>query len=135
MLDPGAGATVSKTSTDTVASLARPSRAEWELLAIIAKLGRPSLPQILEEALKRDRVLDYYSSRTLLVRLLEKGYLETVKGEGRSVHYVPRVDCEEVLKLETERFLDEVVADDRRRLEVVCQVLAERLRKVGEESE
>ena len=125
---------MTKKSTASLADLPRPSRAEWELLSIIAKLGTPSLAQILEEALGRDRVLDYYSSHKLLKRLADKGYLKAQKGEGR-VQYVPLVDCAAALRLEAERFLGEVIGDHRAGLEVVGQVLAGRLRALEEEAE
>jgi predicted transcriptional regulator len=116
---------------DSVADLLRPSRSEWELLSMVVKLGSPSIPQILQEALERERVLDYYTSHKLLNRLVEKGYLKTEKERSR-VQYVPQVDWEVVLQLEVERFLDEVVGDDRAGLEVVKKVLAQRLRNLAD---
>ena len=124
---------MTKKSTESIEHLARPSRSEWELLGIILRLGRPSIPQILQEALRLDRVLDYHSSHTLLTRLVAKGYLEVVKGRGRFVHYVLCVDPGAVLRLEVERFLDEVAGDDGSGLEVVGEIVAQRIRALGGE--
>ena len=118
---------MAKPSTDSVAHLMRPSRSEWVLLAIVGRLGRASLTQIVEEGLRMNRILDHHSSHKMLTRLVDKGYLKTGQDENLVVFF-PRIDIEVVFRLEVERFLDEVAGDDRTALELVADMVGERLR-------
>ena len=107
-------------------ALPRPSRAEWELLAIICELGNPT---VHEARALQDSPLDYNSTYTLIQRLVAKGYLAVDRRGPRDVHYSVKVDQEAMLRLEVKRFLAQVVRSDVQNLTLVRKLVDARIKK------
>jgi len=105
----------------------RLSPSEWEIMRICWKLGRANVRDILHEDLKKKN-RDYRTILTFLSRMERKGFLRVEKVLNTN-YYTAALTQEEGLRLETERFLRDVVGPRREHLELVQAAVEHRLRR------
>lgn len=103
---------------------------EWLAMRCLWDLGSGGQAEVAERALSRyGREISPKTVGVLLGRLAARGAVdvEPVRaGRGRPYHiYTPRIGCDESLRRQLERFLDQYLVDDAQ-LAVLCEWLKER---------
>lgn len=81
-------------------------RSELEMARIVWDLKKATVRQVMDN-LPADRQLDFFTVQTYLRRLAEKGYL-SVKRDGRTNVYTPKMKPDRVIRSVVRDFLDQL---------------------------
>jgi BlaI family penicillinase repressor len=118
--------------------LPRLSRAEWEVMNLCWKLKKATAREV-HDLISEIKTRDYRSTKTVLDRVVAKGYLR-VETVGPVRVYLPKVPRAKVLKTAIEDFVTNVLDDSvapiflhLARTDRMSEEDVERLRKIVEE--
>lgn len=107
----------------------RMTEAQWDVMRVCWRHGRPTAPEILEVSTRYGCCRDddtykvfYKTVHVLLQRLAEKGCVR-IDRTYRYNQYIPLIDHHEALRAETECFLREIVGSGTEEIEVVIEYL------------
>ena len=104
------------------------SPSEWKVFWVLSKRNPLTMAEISQELARHDPdfSLNDNTVRTFVKRLEQKGYLKS-ESAGR-LSYRPSVPFEAALRFHVDRFLEQFALGGREDLEVIRQVVEERLK-------
>jgi predicted transcriptional regulator len=104
------------------------SPSEWKVFWVLSKRNPLTMAEISQELARHDPdfSLNDNTVRTFVKRLEQKGYLKS-ESAGR-LSYRPSVPFELALRFHVDRFLEQFALGGREDLEVIRQVVEERLK-------
>lgn len=102
------------------------SPTEWRIMRVCWRRGRTTIADILGDLADEPPVLSFKSVHTLLVRMLDKGYLEIEEEGRRPLYFMPKATRDDVVRAAAEAFVDDLLAGEPENLRILEKVLKER---------
>ncbi|HET9208745.1 MAG TPA: BlaI/MecI/CopY family transcriptional regulator [Thermoanaerobaculia bacterium] len=109
------------------------SPSEWKVFWVLSRRQPLTTAEVSRELARHDPdfSLNDNTVRTFLKRLQNKGYLTAEPSTGRELLYRPSVPFDVALRFHVGRFLDQFALGGREDLEVLRQLVEQRLASPG----
>ncbi|MCP3962401.1 MAG: BlaI/MecI/CopY family transcriptional regulator [bacterium] len=105
----------------------RVSSGEWPVLRACWRLGEEAPTAEIVREVQKDRIFSYRHIQSVLLRLVDKGYLRVEKRGPRRNVWTSTLDPAEVLEQEVRVFVNEVVGLEPGNIQLIHDVLDELL--------
>lgn len=102
---------------------------EWRIMRVCWRRGRSTIADLLDDLSAEPPALTFKSVHTLVVRMIDKGYLEVEEPGRRPLRILVKASREDVVRAAAESFIDETLGGEPENVRILGRVVRERRAK------